>query len=364
MNLNILSKKKLFRFLIFLLIFLITEVPTFALNANIRPDGDTTTLQWTSTGTTHYTEIDEAVVQPTAGTTTDYLDNGGSASNVDRYTMGTISSIIQATQIVVWVYGYSDKSNSAMSVDLYYNGSLQSQGSVTFGTAYSWQSASFTGLTLSQSDLDSVEIEITGDAGGRTYYVATLYADVTYTAGSLSVDIVDASGVSVSNPSIDMSEKTFDFSNQTSSGTFGVSSEKIRVTNTTLGPSWTLSLAAVGGSGDFWDGSTSDYDYNDPTSNAGDGSDGDSWGGQMSLNPTVATITPQSGCTNTGLSLGSNSSYDEESSVNSITLMSSTASASTNCYWDLTGVSVSQSIPPEQAADTYSISMVLTIVAN
>lgn len=358
------SNKKPVSFLL-LLIFLIAFEPyTFALNANIRPDGDTTTIQWTSTGTTHYTEIDEAVVQPTAGTTSDNVNNGGSSSNVDIYTMGTISSITQATQIVVWVYGYCSKNNSVMSVDLYYNGSLQSQGTVTFGTSYGWRSATFSGLTLSQSALDSVQISISGDAGGRTYYVATLYADVTYTAGSLSVDIVDAAGSSVSTPSISMAEKTFDFSDQTSTGTFGVSSQKVRVTNTTANPSWTLSLAAVGGPTDFWDGTSFDYDYNDPTSNGGDGSDADSLGGQMSLNPSVGTITPQSGCTNTGISLGSTSSYNEQTSVNSITLMSSTGSASTNCYWDLTGISVSQSIPPEQPADSYSIDMVLTIVAN
>ncbi|MBW6441700.1 hypothetical protein K0B04_02200 [Patescibacteria group bacterium] len=361
---KLISNKKFLSFLIFLVFITSYNPNTYALNAYIRPDGDTTTIQWTSTAATHYTEIDEAVVQPTAGTTTDYVNNGGTATNLDRYTMGTISSVIQATQVVVWVYGYSTKNNSSTSVDLYYNGSLQNQGSVTFGTSYSWQSVTFTGLTLSQSDIDSLEIEITGDAGGRTYYVATLYADVTYTAGSLSADIVDSSGVSVSNPSINMSEKTFDFSSQSSTGTFGVSSQKIRVTNTTAGPSWTLSLAAVEGSGDYWSGASSDYDYNDPTSNAGDGSDSDTWGGQMSVDPSVGTITPQSGCTNTGLSLGSSSSYDEESSVNSITLMSATSSASTNCYWDLTGVSVNQSIPPEQPAGTYSINMVLTIVAN
>lgn len=337
---------------------------SYALNDYIRPDGDTTTIQWTSTATTHYTEIDEIVVQPTAGTTTDYVNNAGNSTNVDRYTMGTISSIVQATQIVVWVYGYATKNNSSMSVDLYYNGTLQNQGSVSFGTSYGWRSATFTGITLTQSDLDSLEISISGDTGGRTYYVATLYADVTYTAGSLSVDIVDSSGVSVSNPSISMSEKTFDFSNQTSTGTFGVSNEKIRVNNTTASPSWTLSLAAVGGPGDYWNGSPLDYDYNDPSSNAQDGSDSDSLGGQMTLNPSAGTITPQSGCSNTGISLGSSSSYDEEDSVESITLMSATASASTNCYWDLTGVSVSQTIPSEQPAGTYSISMVLTIVAN
>jgi len=357
------SKKKFLSFLLFFVFLVVIEPHTYALNDYIRPDGDTTTIQWTSTATTHYTEIDEVVVQPTAGTTTDYVNNAGTVGNVDRYTMGTISSVVQATQIVVWVYGYSTKNNSSMSVDLYYNGTLQNQGTVTFGTSYGWVSSTFTGLTLSQSDLDSLEISITGDAGGRTYYVATLYADVTYTAGSLSVDIVDSSGVSVTTPSISMSEKTFDFSNQTSAGTFGISSEKIRVINTTASPSWTLSLAAVGGSGDYWNGST-DYDYNDPSSNANDGSDSDSLGGQMSINPSVGTITPQSGCDNTGLSLGSSSSYDEESSVDSITLLSATASASTNCYWDLTGISVSQTIPSEQPAGTYSISMVLTILAN
>ena len=358
----ILNKKSLS--LLSLFIFFIIFTPhTYALNANIRPNGDTTTLQWTSTATTHYTEIDEMVVQPTAGTTTDNVNNGGTATNVDRYTMGTISSIAQATQIVVWVYGYASKNNSVMSVDLYYDGSLQNQGTVTLRGSYSWTSATFTGLTLSQSNLDSLEISISGDTTGRTYYVATLYADVTYTAGSLSVDIVDSTGVSVSSPSISMSEKTFDFSNQNSTGTFGASSQKIRVNNTTGSPSWTLSLAAVGGSTDFWNGST-DYDYNDPSSNANDGSDSDSLGGQMSLNPSNGTITPQSGCSNTGLSLGSSSSYNEESSINSITLMSSTASASTNCYWDLTGVSVNQSIPREQPAGSYSIRMVLTIVAN
>ena len=364
MIINSKLKKKLLLFLIFFSIFIIIEPYTYALNDYIRPDGDTTTVQWTSTGTTHYTEINESIVQPTAGTTTDYVNNGGVATNVDQYTMGTISSIIQATQVTVWIYAYATKNNSSMSVDLYYNGSLQSQGAVTLGTSYGWQSASFTGLALSQSDLDSLEILITGDAGGRTYYVATLYADVTYTAGSLSVDIVDGSGVSVSNPSIDMSDISFDFSDQTSTGTFGESTQQIRVNNTTAGPSWTLSLAAEQGSTDYWNGSGSDYDYNDPTSNAEDGTDDDSLGGEMSLDPSNGTISPESGCSNTGISLGGSSSYDEESAVNSITLMSSTGSADTNCYWDLTGISVSQSIPSEQPADTYSISMVLTIVAN
>jgi len=360
---KLMLNKKFISLLSFLGFFIIFTPHTYALNAIIRPDGDTTTIQWTSTATTHYTEIDETVVQPTAGTTTDNVNNGGTATNVDRYTMGTISSAAQTTQIVVWIYGYSSKRNSIMSVDLYYNGSLQNQGTVNLINSYGWTSVSFTGLTLSKSNLDSLEISISGDTGSRTYYVATLYADVTYTTGSLSVDIVNSSGVGVSSPSISLSDRTFDFSNQNSTGTFGDSNQKIRVNNTTVGPSWTLSLAAAGGSGAFWDGSK-DYDYNDPSSNANDGSDSDNLGGQMSLNPSNGTITPQSGCSNTGLSLGSSSSYNEESSVNSITLMSSTASASTNCYWDLTGVSVNQSIPQEQPAGSYSIRMVLTIVAN
>lgn len=338
----------------------IISTKTYAATGTIRPNGDSVT-QWTSTGTNHYDQINEIVTQPTAGNTSNNVNNGGSSSNVDRFQMQSISNITSVSAITVWVYAYSTRSNSSMSVDLYYDGATQQTGAVSLGTSYNWYSATFTGLTLSQSQLDGLEVIITGDAGGRTYYVATLYADVTYTI--FTVDIVDNSGNSVSSPSITMNSTNFSFNFQTTTGTFGTSTQKIRVNNGTANPSWNLTLAASGGSTALWTGTGSNYDYNDPTSQAGDGSDGDSVGGQMTVNAAVGAITPQGGCATTGLTQGTSASFDEPGAVNSITILSAGATANTNCYWDFTGISISQSIPTEQPVDNYSINMTLTLTA-
>lgn len=348
-------------FLILLGIHLVSD-SVLAATSIIRPNGDSV-IQWTSTGTNHYDQIDEEVTQPTAGTTTDNVNNGGSSGNVNRFTMQTIPNITSVSAVTVWVYGTATRNNSAMSVDLYYNGGVQNLGDVTFGTAnnYSWQSVTFSGLNLSQSQLDGLEVIITGNAGGRTYTVATLYASVTYTI--FTVDLVDSVGNSVATPSITMSALTFDFNPQTSTGTFGVSSQKPRVVNGTTNPSWNLSLSATNGQTSLWTGNGNFYDYNDPTAQAEDGTDTDSFGGQMTVDPSAGTITAQSGCSTTGLTRGSSNAFNEENSTSSITLLSAGATANVDCYWDFTGVSISQTVPAEQPVDNYSLQMTLTLVA-
>jgi hypothetical protein len=147
----------------------------------IRPDGDSTPLQWSVTGGTgtHASAINEVVVN-----TSDYVDNGGTQQNKDQYTMGDISGIGVATTVKVWVYAKCTKKDSAMDVDLYWTGgSATTQHISTSSTAnrWEWASTTYSGLTLGQADLNSLEVKIKGQSGGRTYYVATLYADVTYT---------------------------------------------------------------------------------------------------------------------------------------------------------------------------------------
>ncbi|MBI4092418.1 MAG: hypothetical protein HY420_00670 [Candidatus Kerfeldbacteria bacterium] len=181
--------------------------------------------------------------------------------------------------------------------------------------------------------------------------------------GSLTVDIVDSGGASVASPSMVMSTLSLAFTVQTSTGTFGVSSQKVRVTNTTATATWTLSVAASATTA-VWDSVGTDYDFNDPTANAGDGGDTDTVGGQMTVNPSGATITPQSGCNTTGLTLGSSTAFNE-GVTNSVTLLTAGASAGTNCYWDLTNVSISQTVPKEQpVASDYDINMVVSVVAS
>lgn len=179
--------------------------------------------------------------------------------------------------------------------------------------------------------------------------------------GSLTVDIVDGGGSPVASPEVLMAGVTFSFTNQTASGTFGTTDEKIRISNTTANPQWTLSIAATNGSTSYWNGPI-DYDFNDPTANAGDGADADSLGGRLTVNSSGATITPQGGCSTAGLTLG-NASFDEVAGANSVTILTAAGTTELDCYWDITDISLSQTIPREQPVSNYSIDMTITATA-
>lgn len=181
--------------------------------------------------------------------------------------------------------------------------------------------------------------------------------------GTLTTDIVNVSGQSVSAPAIDFSKLGFSFDSQTSVGVFGTPSEKIRIENSTDNPRWSLSIAASSPNA-YWDGAPADYDFNDPCPGACDGPsvvDVDSLGGQMTINPSTAIITPKRGCSSV-LSLGTANSFSQ-GKVDSITLLTAGSTSGTNCYWDITGINVSQTIPKEQPAADYNINLTLSIVA-
>lgn len=181
---------------------------------------------------------------------------------------------------------------------------------------------------------------------------------------TLSVDIVDVLGGSVVSPSMIMSALGFSLNTQTAVATLGTTSEKIRITNTTATPSWTLTIAATSGASTLWSGSAGTYDFNDPTAQVTDGADADSVGGQLTIDPSTTTITPQSGCSTTGLTQGSISSFSQ-GSVDAITLLSAGVSADTACYWDVSNIGVQQTIPVEQPSGTdYTIDMTLTLTAS
>lgn len=173
----------------------------------------------------------------------------------------------------------------------------------------------------------------------------------------LSTDIVDGSGNSVASPSAGMSATSKSFVCTTTTGTLGTGTQKIHANNYSGNPAWTLSIAATGGSTATWsDGSGHSYKFNNSTGSG-------CTNGQMTINPATGTLTPQSGCTNTNVSLGSSGSF-VAGTTDSVALASATATAANNCYWDITGVSLSQKIPQLQTNGSYSINMTLTIVAN
>lgn len=103
----------------------------------------------------------------------------------------------------------------------------------------------------------------------------------TINAGTLAIDIVDASYVTVGSPSVSMSATTFSFTCLTggsaSTGTFGTSSQVIYIKNPDAADNgWVVSLAASATTA-VWDSAGTDFDFNDPTtSGCGDGADSDS----------------------------------------------------------------------------------------
>ena len=180
----------------------------------------------------------------------------------------------------------------------------------------------------------------------------------TINGGTLATDILDAGRNPVASPSAAMAAANFSFDCQTVTGTLGTTSQRLYVTNPSgTANGWTLSLGATGGGTAVWtDGGTNDYAFNDA---AGSGCTN----GQLTVNPTVATVNDDcvsTACTGATVTKGSSTVMTGGTDVD---LMSGDSSA--NVYRGyLTGISLSQKIPAEQPAASYSINMTLTVAAD
>lgn len=204
---------------------------------------------------------------------------------------------------------------------------------------------------------------------GATYVLASSTSNFTQTinAGTLAVDIVDGSYVTVGSPAMAMSAATFSFACQTATGSFGTASQQIYVTNPDAADNgWTVSLAAQAVT-NVWDSAGTDFDFNDPTgSGCTDGGDADSLGGQMTVNASGATLaTGQcASCVTTNITKGSSAAFNQ-GTTDTITILTGAAASNDIGDWKLTGVSISQKVPAEQpAAGDYNINMVLSIAAS
>ncbi len=193
----------------------------------------------------------------------------------------------------------------------------------------------------------------------------------TINAGTLTTDIRDNNRVSVVNPAVALNAVAYPFACLTGgsapAGTFGTNTERIYVDNPgNANNGWSLTLAATGGATSVWanGGATATYDYNDPTTGGcTDGADADTVAGQMTVNPSVGAITPDcASCAATNITLGSSAAF-EQGVTDSVTLLNAAAGSDDFGRWYLTGANVSQTIPAEQAADTYSINLTLTVTA-
>jgi len=211
-------------------------------------------------------------------------------------------------------------------------------------------------------------------SGGTAYAASNSTFSQVINTGALATDIMDASQVTVASPSVTMSAKNFAFTCQAggsaSTGTFGANSERIYVSNPDGADNgWTLTVAATSGATARWanGGATQHFDFNDPsggTAGCTDGGDADSNPGQLSLNPTAGTITTDCGsCGTTGVTKGSSSAFNQGTTDN-ITLLNAANTSDDIWRGYLTGVTASQTIPAEQPADSYSLSLTLTATAQ
>ena len=196
----------------------------------------------------------------------------------------------------------------------------------------------------------------------------------TINAGTLSTDIMDASRVTVGSPAVTMTAKNFSFNCQSggsaSTGTFGTNTERVYVSNGDAADNgWTLTIAATGGATSRWQngGASQFMDFNDPTGGTAgctDGADADSTAGQLTVDPSVGTLTTDCGsCSTTNVSKGSSSAFNQ-GTTDSITLLN--AAAASNDVWRgyLTGVNMSQVVPAETPADAYTLDLTLTVTAS
>lgn len=177
----------------------------------------------------------------------------------------------------------------------------------------------------------------------------TVYPQITTGLGTLGIDIVDAGGLPVANPYVDFPAMNFSFDAVQSLATLGTTTQKIRVSNSTATPQWNVTIGASGAGSALWTDGTETYDYNDTAAN-----------GRLRLDPSVATVTPRGGCSLTGITKGSAANFNQ-GVVDSITLLTAGASANTACYWDITGIALTQDIPESQPPGVYAIDFILTV---
>lgn len=214
--------------------------------------------------------------------------------------------------------------------------------------------------SASQTESSAGTYSTTFTGGGTSaFWIGQIAAFKIAPAVAFAADIVDNTGASVASPSVSMTTTTKKFTCQTITGTLGVSTQKIRVTsnNPADANGWTLAMAATGGTSSTWTAGANTYKYNDAT-----GSPAGCTNGQLTVDPTSETITPEGGCATTGVSaLGSATAY--ATGTSSITIASANNTASYYCYWDITGLTLSQKIPKLQTSGSYSIGFTLTLTA-
>lgn len=172
----------------------------------------------------------------------------------------------------------------------------------------------------------------------------------TITAGTISTDVRNASNAVVSSPSFALVARTVSTSQQSTTGTFGESAQRISVDNPGgANNGWTLALNSVTPATDRWTSGGNTYLYN-----------GTAATGQLTVNANAGTITPLAGTT-TGVTKGASTAF---SGATPVTILDAAASSDDILNLYITGVTLSQTIPANTPAGSYSLTMVQTLTTK
>lgn len=185
--------------------------------------------------------------------------------------------------------------------------------------------------------------------------------------GTLSTQIRSDSTTEVGSPNVVMADTTFSFNCQngetaSTTGTFASSTERLYVDNPDAADGgWVLSIAAVATTTLWTDGGSNKFDFNDMSGGGCDDSDLDTFGGVLTIDPSGYSVTADySGSDVSNFTPGSEA-YFEADVNNTITLITAAAGAPDIWRGYFTDFAVSQSIPAEQAAASYTIDLIITI---
>lgn len=176
-------------------------------------------------------------------------------------------------------------------------------------------------------------------------------------AGVLSTDIVDTNNAPVANPSFGMSSTNISSGCQTSTGSYGSASQRVAVDNPGgANGGWSLVIALTGGPGSDWTSGSNTFKADDPT-------DSGCALGQLTLDPSDSTLSLIGASSSTGVTQGSQASFSNGLN-DSITLLN--AAASSDDIWSgyLTDIGVSQTIPAQTPAGSYTIDLTQTVTAT
>lgn len=160
----------------------------FADIGTIRPnaDGTVTSTAVTCGGGGRYDCLDEVVSTSSTPTTgSDYVEFV--LDNIDNYLMGTVSDVSSVSQVQVHLYHNETTANLGYTVSLWNAAETTQYGttqSISNRSSSQWDTATFSGLSLTQSQLDDLRVRLhctrlTGGQPGRCRGYA-LYSTFTF----------------------------------------------------------------------------------------------------------------------------------------------------------------------------------------